>query len=81
MLAYVPSPSAFRTRAEHVLRKIHCCTFRSQKLDSNFWTTFFTKKFLFFQPNFRMTFLSLHKQPFITAHFDSSLHILCITAR
>jgi len=26
-------------------------------------------------------FLSLHKQPFITAHFDSSLHILCITAR
>src|SRR6218665_1353849 len=23
---------------------------------------------------------SLHKQPFITAHFRSSLHILCITA-
>jgi len=23
----------------------------------------------------------LHKQPFITAHFKSSLHILCITAR
>ena len=24
---------------------------------------------------------SLHKQPFITAHFQSSLHLLCITAR
>ena len=24
---------------------------------------------------------SLHKQPFITAHFQSSLHILCITVR
>jgi len=32
-------------RAEHVLRKIHHCTCRSQKLDSYFWTTFFTKNF------------------------------------
>jgi len=24
---------------------------------------------------------SLHKQPFITAHFRSSLHIFCINAR
>ena len=31
--------------SEHVLRKIHHCTFRSQKLDSHFWTTFFTKNF------------------------------------
>jgi len=58
-------------RTEHVLRKIHHCTFQSQKLD--FWTTFFTKKFLFIQPNFWITcFLSLHKKPFITAHFESS---------
>ena len=41
---------------EHVSRKIHHCTFRSQKLDSNLWTTFFTQKFLFIQPNFRTTF-------------------------
>jgi len=27
--------------AEHVLRKIHHCTFRPQKLDSNFLMTFF----------------------------------------
>src|SRR6218665_803426 len=34
--------------------------------------------------NIRYLFLlnsSLHKQPFITAHFRSSLHILCITAQ
>jgi len=52
-----------------------------EKLDSNFWTTFLPKKILFIQPNFRMTFLSLHKQLFIPAHFASSLHILCMTAR
>jgi len=59
-----------RVVAEHVLRKIRHCTFRSQKLDSNFWTTLFTKKCLFIQPNFRMTV-------FVTAHADSlsSLHI------
>src|SRR6218665_3770125 len=41
----------------------------------------FYQKILFIQQDFRMTYLSLHKQPFISAHFDSSLHILCITAR
>ena len=54
---------------EHVLRKIHHCTFLSQTLDSNFWTTFFTKKFLFLYPNFRTTFFC-H-----CANSLSSLHI------
>jgi len=43
---------------------------------------------LFFVPFHKMLFrlymtviTLLHKQPFITAHFKSSLHILCITAR
>jgi len=40
------------------------------------------KKFLLYPPKISINlFLSLHKQPFITAHFKSSLHILCITAR
>jgi len=59
--------------------------------------TFFTQKFLFIQPNFRMTFLVIYTQlngtgqTIITAQttafhhctfqVKSSLHILCITAR
>ena len=63
-------------------KEIHHCTFRSQKLDSKFWTTLFTKKFLFILPNFQMTICchctnslsSLH----ISIHhctFCASLHV------
>ena len=62
--------------SEHVLRKIHHCTFRSQKLDSNFWMTFFTEICLFTQANFRLTFFVTAQTAFyrctfrfITAHF------------
>src|SRR6218665_209338 len=46
----------------------------------------FTPKFILFIPVKRQLVLFLHdsslqKQPLITAHFRSSLHILCITAR
>jgi len=34
-----------------------------------------------FRPLAKQSLGLLQKQPFITAHFKSSLHILCITAR
>jgi len=46
----------------------------------NLWMTFLTKQFYLFSQISEWYFL-LHKQPFITAHFKSSLYILCITAR
>jgi len=58
-------------RSEHVLRKIHHCTFRSQKLDSNFWTNFLLKKFLLFYPAKFPTYLFCH-----CTNSVSSLHIL-----
>jgi len=44
--------------------------------------TFFTPKISIYPAEFpNDLFLLLHKQPFVTAHFRSSLYILCITAR
>ena len=67
---------------EHVLRKIHHCTFRSQKWTPLSERPFYQKicnlsiKFLFIQENFRMIFFvtvqtSFHHCTFrfITAHF------------
>jgi len=51
--------------------------FRFYTLLSTLVTTNTTCKYTFY---FFLT-SSLLKQPFITAHFRSSLHILCITAR
>ena len=67
---------------EHVLRKIHHGTFRSQKLDSNFQTTIFTKKISIYPAKFPNdlfchcpnSLLSLH----ISIHhctFCASLHV------
>ena len=81
-LFYPEVSTAIRQRILKMLRKIHHCTSRSQKLDSNFWTTFLPTKFLFIQPNFQMTFIchctnslsSLH----ISIHnctFCASLHV------
>jgi len=50
------------TLAEHILRKIHHCTFRAWKLQS-FWQkfliTFFLQKFLSVKPNFLLNYIQL----------------------
>src|SRR6218665_1590984 len=92
-------------KPEHVLRKIHHCTF-GRKISERPFLEFYSYFLhnihpLYTHPHAVFTFLhlalcsrnssycihhlfrlnsSLHKQPFITAHFRSSLHILCINA-
>src|SRR6218665_1227404 len=43
--------------------------------------TFYSHNSKYYIPLLFCLTSSLHKQPFTTAHFRSSLHILCITAR
>jgi len=63
---------------EHVLRKIHHCTFRVQ----NFRLLFFTKKIIFIQPNFEFCSFRpldrwslLHKTAFHYCTFCASPHV------
>ena len=67
--------------AEHVLRKIHHCTFRSKSWTPISEQPFYQKNFYLSSQISEWPFLSLQKQLFIPAHFASSLHILCMTAR
>ena len=58
--------------------------FITAHFDRKSWTPIserpFYQKISIYPAKFPIDLFSLHKQSFITAHFDSSLHILCITA-